>query len=165
MKTDLTADRLRELLDYNPDTGVFTWRKTSGRAGAGSVAGRSHHQGYCQIGVDGYRHSAHRLAWLHFYGEWPKAEIDHINGLRSDNRIANLRDVPLRVNQQNRRQAHATKRSCDLLGVTWNKRQKRWIARLIVDGDVRFVDRFTDPQEAHAAYIEAKRKFHPGSTL
>ena len=97
---DLTAERLREVLAYDAETGVFTWRDNRGsRAPAGSVAGNvSHQRGYRQIRVDYNRYLAHRLAWLYVYGEWPAAQIDHINGQTEDNRIVNLRPATQRQN-------------------------------------------------------------------
>ena len=91
MKT-LTAARLRELLQYDPETGVFTRLvKTSNGIKVGDVAGTADARGYILIRVDGWLHLAHRLAWLHMTCEWPKGMIDHINGVRDDNRWSNLR--------------------------------------------------------------------------
>lgn len=94
MPTDLTADRLREVLAYDAQTGAFTWRVTqSNRAKAGNTAGSLHRQdGYVYIRVDGVLHKAHRLAWLHVHGAWPTAGVDHVNGDRGQNGIANLRE-------------------------------------------------------------------------
>lgn len=95
--------RLQELLEYAPETGVFRWRVNRTSVRAGTMAGRLDSKGYRQISVDGQRYGAHRLAWLYMNGEWPKHEIDHVNGDRDDNRIANLRDVVRTINMRNKR--------------------------------------------------------------
>jgi hypothetical protein len=82
---ELTAERLREVLNYNPGTGVFTWRVQTGRrAPVGAIAGCITWYGYIAIKIDCCRHLAHRLAWFYVTGAWPKDQIDHINGNRSD---------------------------------------------------------------------------------
>ena len=89
--TVLTAERLRELLNYDPLTGVFSWRVNGrGRSGVGTVAGGSNHK---RIAIDKKEYFVHRLAWLYVHGCWPTEDIDHINGDPSDNRIANLREA------------------------------------------------------------------------
>ena len=85
-KTDLTAERLREVLHYNPETGVFTRLKTEKNWRSGDIAG-GFRAGYIQIRVDGAKYSAHRLAWLYAYGVNPIDEIDHIDGNKSNNSI------------------------------------------------------------------------------
>lgn len=99
----LTQLRLKELLHYDPVTGHFTWIvANSNRAPAGTPAGRTgNSHGYCPIGIDGKRYRAHRLAWLYMTGEWPPEHIDHINGVRSDNRWHNLRAATLKENNRN----------------------------------------------------------------
>lgn len=99
---DLDAATVRRLLSYNKGTGVFRWRvANSGRVRVGDVAGSVNSSGYVQIRIFGTKYKAHRLAWLHTYGEWPMMVIDHINRCRSDNRIANLRDVTVGENRRN----------------------------------------------------------------
>jgi hypothetical protein len=93
----LTAERLRERLHYDAETGVFTRRVGSGHAHAGDMAGSVHSTGYVRIGIDGGKYTAHCLAWLYVHGVWPSDQIDHINRNRSDNRIANLRQRRHRV--------------------------------------------------------------------
>ena len=87
----ITQEELKELLDYNPETGLFTWNvynNIKNKTTAGTF-----NDGYIQIKIKQKIYQAHRLAWLYVYGEWPKGQIDHINGIRDDNRIENLRDV------------------------------------------------------------------------
>lgn len=162
--TILTAERLREVLDYNPDTGVFVWKvRTSNRVHIGMTANRSHPAGYLQTRIDCKSYLNHRLAWLYTYGAWPNGDIDHINGFRSDNRIGNLRDVARNINLQNQRHARSDNKASGLLGVSRNK--KRWKARLVIDRKEFHIGTFDTPEEAHAAYIEAKRRLHPGCTI
>ncbi len=161
----LTASRARELLDYNPETGVFTWKvKASSRAMPGDLAGSLTKQGYWRVHVDGCAYKAHRLAWLHVHGEWPSQHIDHINGDKLDNRIANLRDVSLSVNQENRRAAEKGAAS-KLLGVCWASARQTWQAQICVRGRRMFLGYFKTEHEAHSAYLAAKRELHAGNTL
>ena len=164
-KTDLTAQRLRELLHYDPETGVFTWRvQLSMRAPVGRAAGVIQRIGYRIIGIEGTRHYAHRLAWLHVNGQWPKHHVDHMNGVKSDNRIANLRDVSRSVNLQNMRAAPIQNKT-RLIGATWDKSRNAWSAQIRILGKNKALGRFPTAQEAHEAYITAKRQFHEGCTI
>jgi hypothetical protein len=162
MKRSFDAETMRRLLDYEPDTGVFRWRiQPSRNVKAGAVAGCVERNGYIVIGVDGTNFKAHRLAWLHFHGVWPEHDIDHINRVRADNRIANLRDVSRSVNLQN--QTRPQKRGTSgYLGVTWYKRDKRWLAQIRVNGRLKNLGYFSSAEAAHAAYLAAKLRLHPG---
>lgn len=106
---------------------------------------------------------AHRLAWLYVYGEWPNGDIDHIDGDRLNNRIANLRDVSRRVNLENQRRPKACNKS-GFLGVK-TFRDQRFQARIQVRGVQLHLGTFDTPHEAHAAYVAAKRNLHQGCTL
>ena len=162
-KADLTAERLREILHYDPETGVFTWRvKANKRINIGDTAGRINHHGYVVIGVYGNRWQAHRLAWLYTTGSVPKDQVDHINGVRSDNRISNLRDVSGGVNQQNRRSSQKHNR-LGIMGVV--SQGSGYMARIRVGGILHRLGTFKTPELAHAAYLSAKREMHSGSTI
>lgn len=163
-KTDLTAERLREVLAYDPETGIFRW-KVSRPNGVkpGNIAGTSHKDGYRYIKVLGSNWKAHRLAWLYVYGEWPKDVIDHINGESSDNRIANLRDVDRVVNAQNQRRAHKSNKSTGLIGAAKNWGQFR--AGIRIGGKMKHLGNFKTPEEAHQAYLTAKRELHQGCAI
>lgn len=155
----LTSERLRELLDYDPETGVFTWRvNASSRAQVGSVAGSPKAKGYRGIRVEGRSYYEHRLAWLHIHGEWPASHMDHINGVRDDNRLVNLREATATENQQNR---IADKRNTSgVLGVSWCSRDGKWLAQIRLDGKRKYLGRFDTVEEAGAAYAEAKKQLH-----
>lgn len=147
----LTADRLRELLNYDPETGVFTWRvRRSPTCLKGSVAGAINQvSGYRQIGFDGQDYTAHRLAWLYTKREWPLGEIDHKNRVRDDNRIDNLRDATHSNNSANRlKQSNNTS---GLKGVSYHKAAKRWRATIRKE----HLGLFDTREAAHAAYCHA----------
>ncbi|MGV8823023.1 HNH endonuclease signature motif containing protein [Methylibium petroleiphilum] len=169
MKTELTAQRLRELLHYDPETGVFTRAiQLSPRAPAGVVVGGISPRGYVQMGVhQAGNHVAHRLAWLYVHGCWPTGEIDHINGVKTDNRIANLRDVSRTVNQQNRVAALRTNRSTGVLGVERKpgNAARPFLVRIRADGKRVRIGSFDTIEAASEAYIKAKRALHEGCTL
>jgi hypothetical protein len=158
----LTADRVRDVLAYDPETGRFTWRVRRACFAAGSLAGWKTPCGYRYISVDMEVCVAHRLAWLHTHGTWPKGVVDHINGDRADNRIVNLRDVSYAVNAQNRRLAQKNNRS-GLLGVV--KCRGRWRAAIGINGARTWLGTFDTAQEAHEAYLAAKRQMHDGCTI
>ena len=164
---DLTAARLRELLEYNPDTGLFTRVIAVGRHGrrrAGSIAGGVQVDGGIAIAIDGHLHKAHRLAWFYMTGGWPSAVIDHISGDRKDNRWVNLRDVSPAINAQNRRSGQPGSLS-GLLGVTWSKRRKKWMAQIGLNGVNVYLGGFLSAEDASAAYLAAKRGLHPTAPI
>ena len=164
---NLTAQRLRELLDYEPGTGLFRWRMRVGRYGripAGSTAGGLDSNGYVLIRVDGKRYGAHRLAWLHVHGEWPNGEIDHVFGVKHDNRINQLRCVSLAVNQQNIRRPRKTNTS-GYLGVSWHRGTSRWVAQMWINGKNTTLGYFSTAEAAYDAYLSAKRAHHAGCTI
>lgn len=106
---------------------------------------------------------AHRLAWLYVYGEWPQHGLDHINGVRLDNRISNLRDVPQTINLENQRKAKGLTKS-GFLGVE-RTRGGKWAARIVANGKRYGLGVFATPEAAHSAYVTAKRKLHEGCTI
>jgi hypothetical protein len=150
----ITQETLKQLLDYNPATGVFTWKVSrGGRVQIGSIAGCLHKNGYLDIGIKGRNYGAHRLAWLYTHGNWPINVIDHINGIKTDNRIDNLRDVSNRENHNN----HAAHRSVlKKVGSYWHKNNKIWISKIRINGKQVYLGSFKTEQEAHEAYLLAK---------
>lgn len=161
----LTAERLRELLSYEPETGEFRWRVgRGGTAVAGGRAGYTEPRGYRQIGVAGRLYWEHRLVWLYVNGTWPSNQIDHVNGVKGDNRIANLREATVSENGSNQRQAR-TDNKTGLLGVYWNKEHKKFMAKIMFSGKHKYLGYFPTAEEAHQAYLKAKRELHSHCTL
>jgi len=155
----LTSERLRELLSYNAETGVFTWKKTfCARARAGQVAGNKHSLGYIRVRIDGIDQYCHRLAWLYVYGSFPDGILDHKDQNKANNQIANLRLASLSENQQNR---YKQKNNCSgFRGVYWNKSRKKWDAQIQVNGVKKHIGRFETPDAAYAAYCFAAAHMH-----
>ena len=161
MTPELTRAEVSELLSYEPESGVFRWKVDRRRVKAGDVVG-SDRGGYSVIDVNGRQYLAHRLAFLLMTGEWPAEDVDHINGVKDDNRWSNLRAVSRRINMQNLRAAQKNSKT-GLLGVT--KHQGRYMASIEVSGQRKFIGYFDCPHVAHAAYVAAKRIHHEGCTL
>lgn len=158
----LTAKRLRKLLRYNPSTGLFLWvRSPRTRTPVGEVAGSLNAQGYYCIGIRHVVYLAHRLAFLYMTGRWPN-EVDHKNGVKTDNRWCNLRDADRRLNSENTRAPLSTN-STGFLGVAPNGRKFR--AQIVVNQKQICLGTFKTPARAHAEYVKAKRKLHEGCTI
>lgn len=163
MTSALSQEELRAMLHYDPQTGEFVWLvKPSKKLPSGAIAGGLNDEGYRVIRIRGLLHKAHRLAWLYVHGEWPAMCIDHINGVRDDNRTANLRCVSQRANMENQRFAHTNSKT-GLLGVTQDA--GRFTARIRSRGSLRYIGTYATPEEAAAAYIAKKRDLHPGCTI
>lgn len=147
-----TPDRIRELVRYEPDTGHFYDLRTGKqRLSAPNVFG------YLRLSVDGTSYTAHRLAWFYVHGVWPNV-IDHINGDPADNRLCNLRSVTPAENRQNQQRVRSDSKT-GFTGV--QLRKGRFAAVLFVDGRPKEFGRFPTAEEAHASYLEAKRKHYP----
>lgn len=159
----LTQARLQELLVYNPETGTFVWKVAITNVQVGVIAGSLNYRGYCRIKVDGERYYAHRLAWFYTHGRWPAQCLDHINGIRDDNRLVNLREATDAENKQNQRKARSDNTSSGSLGVS--RCNDKWRARIKIDGKLRHLGLFASIEEAHAAYLAAKSALHPFQTL
>jgi hypothetical protein len=161
----ITRARLLELLAYDPASGLFTRLTNAGGRRAGEIAGTPHSHGYTKISVDGTVYLAHRLAWLYAHGSWPSGDIDHKNGLVTDNRLANLRDVPHSVNLENQRRATARNKTSGLLGVSWAANRQGWRADISLANRTKYLGTFATPELAHESYLSAKRELHEGNTL
>lgn len=155
---ELTQARLKELLHYDPETGHFTWLVKVGCVTPGRRAGTKHSGGYVQMKLDGRFYLAHRLAWLYETGSWPPDQIDHVNGIRSDNRICNLRPATPTQNCCNARVR--TKSTSGYKGVCWVARDKRWMASITVNKKTEYLGYFKTAEQAHAAYVEAASRLH-----
>lgn len=156
---------LKEWLSYDPATGEFRWlKKPSHRINVGALAGARMVGGtdYIQIMKSKQAYLAHRLAWVYMTGQLPPNMIDHINGIRHDNRWCNLRPADHAINQQNQRKARSNSQT-GVLGVTCSGRGYRAIVG--ANGRNHYSTTYTTIEEAAAAYIEMKRRLHPGCTI
>lgn len=158
INSGLTAEALRNALHYCPETGQWRWLvQMSFRKPAGSMAGDLKPSGYILIGLGGLRYRAHRLAWLYMTGEWPAAQVDHKNNIRSDNSWLNLR---LADNQQNQANSRCSKNNkCGLKGAFWNKQKGKWQAKISPNGKSVHLGFFTSASLAHQAYASAAERY------
>ena len=162
-----TKKDLCKILQYAPKEGAFYWLidHKHPKARIGLRAGRINALGRLQIGIHGKQVFVHKLVWLFETGKWPTKMIDHINGNPQDNRFENLRLSDHRLNGQNQKAHRPKNKSTQLLGTSWHKRQKKYIASIKVNGKKKHIGYFDTATEAHAAYIAAKRIYHPAGEL
>ncbi|MBN5205363.1 HNH endonuclease [Serratia marcescens] len=151
-------DHLYSVLNYDKDTGQFTWKANKGKMKSGQPAGSVMRTGYVRIFVDRKPYLAHRLAWAFFNGEHPDGYIDHVNGNRCDNRITNLRIATHQENIWNSECSKSNKTG--LKGVHFNARDKKFIAQITVNGKRKCLGSFENKHEAYEAYINEARLSH-----
>ncbi len=163
----LTAERLRQLLSYDAETGLFRWRTRRSRlAVAGSVAGTIHKNGdyrCIQIKIDGRHYKAHRLAWLYVTGEWPIVDVDHRDGSPLNNRLRNLRVATKSHNQQNRARSQRNSKT-GVKGVSpvnsaAGYARPMYAAHIQVSGKRMFLGAYPTVEEAAAAYQSAESEY------
>lgn len=153
----LTLSRVREVLDYDPLTGIFTWRvRTSNRVQVGDQAGVVSDNGYIFLLVDNDKVLAHRLAWFYVYGVWPKNQIDHIDRNRASNALANLREATMSENAANG--VLRSNNKSGYRGVSWDKRRSKWVARIVKEYKQHVLGYFVSKEDAYAAYLSAARE-------
>jgi hypothetical protein len=156
----LDVKQLFNYLNYDPNTGVFTWKVNTARSGTISeIAGNVNCRGYRSIWINGLQFKAHRLAWAMSYGEWPDLDIDHINQNKSDNRICNLRHASRSENMFNRGKNKNNKSG--IKGVHFCKCTGMWRAQMILNFKHVNIGRFKTKEEAAEAYLK-KAKEHRG---
>jgi len=166
-----TAERVRSLLDYNAETGILTWRqrprsdfnsdaqhKRWRTMFAGREAGTLHHSGYRRIRIDGQFFSAHRVIWLHVHGRWPRDQIDHINRIKDDNRLANLREATLWQNMRNKHR-YRNNRS-GVPGVCWRPHRRAWGVYISIYKRRIHLGYYTNFERAVAARTAAAELLH-----
>jgi hypothetical protein len=174
-----SPEALRQLFRYEPDTGKLFWKPRSEKMFACGDHGAKHNcfvwnskyankQAFTSIDSKGYRQTnlggkvlrAHRVAWAVYFGEWPKHQIDHINGDRTDNRIVNLRDVEEPENKKNQKKFKDNKSGVS--GVCWHKRSKKWVAQIASGKKYYYLGLFETKEEAAIARkaAEVKLGFH-----
>lgn len=159
----VTQERLKELLNYDPDTGVFTWKRRDWYTGkreawnvkyADKPAGCVHDStGYVKIRVDKRLYLAHRLAWIYVHGKISDMEIDHINHNGVDNRLVNLRLATSKQNKFNKR--ISSKNASGYKGISFHKKLNKWAAYISRNKKTIYLGLFDTPQEAHKEYTKA----------
>lgn len=163
MKHPLTQERLLEFLDYNPDSGLFTWRvyrNRDARQGdiAGHVATITGGRKYIRIRIDRRQYFAQRLAWLYMMGAWPDWLIDHADNDGLNNRWLNLRQATVSQNSANRKRARLN--TTGFKGATLLKSgTRRYQAQITVRGNAKYLGVYSTPEDAHAAYLSAAEHY------
>ena len=152
----ITQDQLKTQVSYDPETGVFMRIKFHGKQISGKPLGTLMRWGYVQCRIMGNTYLMHRIAWLYVYGQYPQGEVDHINGVRSDNRIVNLRDVSHKQNQEN--QKLIIRNSSGYRGVSWTEHAKKWRAYVCHHDDRQHLGYFDSVEEAAAIAKEARNR-------
>ena len=152
----ITQSALKELLKYDPDTGLFAWKNRRIGVKKSLEAGSMQKNGYFVIGIRGKKYYSHRLAWLHEKGEFPPDNIDHINGNRQDNRMCNLRAASVQQNNFNR--AAQRNNKSGYKGVCWSGIKRKWQADICLEGRHVCLGYFHSPAMAHLAYCKAAKK-------
>ena len=156
---ELRSDNVLDYVTYNQDTGIFSWKgRASLSVPIGGVVGSKTKSGYVEARIGGRRYLLHRLAWFVVHGEWPNGEIDHINGIRDDNRIDNLRVATFCNNQQNK--GVRVDNTSGVKGVCWDKWSKSWKARVSSNGVLVYEGRFKNIDDANAAVERARIEHH-----
>lgn len=153
----ISAEHLMAVIEYFPATGDMVWRATGKRAGCRRA------DGYVVIRIDGVLYYRHRLAWVYMNGCHPEQAIDHINGVKGDDRLENLRDVDIRTNSENQRKPKLKTSAAGFLGV--QKNHSGWQAVIWVKGERLCLGTYKTPEIAHSAYVAAKREMHDGCTI
>ena len=160
----ITEENLRSVLRYDPETGAMTWvqcqrkSKAWNAQWAGKPAGCVLNIGYVQIQIDGVRYSAHRLAFLYMTGRFPDRWVDHINGIRSDNRWSNLRPATPGENLQNMKVDKRNKSGWR--GVSWAKSMNKWQASIQVNRTPKHLGYFETAEDAGEAYLREQSRLH-----
>lgn len=160
-ESTLTAETVRQLLDYDIHTGLFRWKTgthPNWRRKVGAVAGGIRKSGYVTIQIYGRNYFAHRLAWLYVNGEWPANIIDHIDNCRSNNAFLNLREA--NQNQNSHNSGVPKTNTSGFKGVTWDKRKRKWQAAIKVKGKSMFLGLYDQKELAFSAANAARAKYH-----
>ena len=155
----ISHKKLTELVSYDQNTGLFTrLKRTAPRTNPGELAGNKNNKGYIRLMLNCKNYQAHRLVWFYVTGFWPKKQIDHINGVKTDNRIANLRLANGYESQQNRKLNKNN--TSGHHGVSYDKNVKKWRARIKANGVRVSCGFYVSPEDASMAYLSAKGKLH-----
>lgn len=153
----LGVKQLFDYLNYDPQTGVFTWKVNAARGEKiGDIAGNVNHRGYRSIWINGLQFFAHRIAWAMSYGEWPELDVDHINQNKSDNRICNLRHASRSENMFNR--GKNKNNTSGIKGVVFCKQTGKWRAQMMMNRKSVNIGRFATKEQAAEAYLQKARE-------
>lgn len=155
----LTQAELQSQFHYDPETGIFTRLKNKHKSNV-----KLKENWYFYICINNKSYVAHRLVWLYIYGRFPTNMLDHINGIKNDNRLCNLREVTHAQNMQNIIIPRVTNKS-GLLGVTYRKDKNKYIGQCTFNKKLHATKYFDTAEEAHEAYLELKRKLHEFCTI
>lgn len=148
---EFNINEIKDILYYDEFSGVFTWKvDRNNRTRKGMVSGKKNKDGYIEINTMGKIHMAHRLAWEMYHGVKPNNEIDHINGVRDDNRITNLREATRSENNRNKSVNKSSQSG--IKGVTYHKQNGKWSSRIFVNGKIKNIGYFNTKEEAGEAY-------------
>lgn len=161
----ITFEQLHQIFDY--DGTHLVWKQSGRNRRVGSIAGCTNTLGYRVIRICGALELEHRLVWLWHYGIYPEKNLDHANGDRSDNRLDNLRECSQAQNLQNRARPKKNRKH-QWQGCDFHKTMNKWRVRIRANGAIHLIGYYTDPEEAQAAYFEAKERlhtFHPDPVL
>ena len=154
-KKKLTQERLKEALHYDPETGIFVWKISTGNVKTGDIANCLSFYGYIRIQVEEVRYPAHRLAWLYIYGYFPENDIDHIDRVKTNNRINNLREVSMSCNMRNT--GNQKNNTSGVKGITFDKINNKWKARVKVNGKTKHLGRYKDFNDAVCARLAGEQ--------
>jgi hypothetical protein len=160
--TDISYNRLIELVDYDFETGLFTRKKAVGRSFEARVLGYQKNNGYVAFTLDSKKYYAHRLAWLFVHKKFPTHDVDHIDGNRANNKISNLRDIPRSLNLENTIKAKSSNKSTGLIGSYLHEPTGKFMSRIQVNKKDKYLGLYETAQLAHEAYMNAKKQLHKG---
>ncbi len=156
----LTLEQLQARLNYNSETGIFTWLPGQTRPRIKKESAGTKNDGYIKIQISKAKYilNSSRLAWLYFYKKWPDKQIDHIDGNRENNAIKNLREATPQQNSQNRKRKKTA--SSKYKGMLWHKRLKKWQPMIVVNKKIIYLGLFKNEEEAAEAHRLAAEKYH-----
>jgi len=160
-KQTITQEELKQLLSYDPETGVFVWNSARRKGSvSGETVGYIHHSGYRYCEIKGKHYAVHRVVWLYIYGEIPDCSIDHIDGDRRNNRLKNLRLAKNNHADNGQNRKLNCNSSTGFMGVSFQKSSKKYVARISKNKISYFLGEFSSPEEASLAYKKAKKELH-----
>lgn len=155
-----TAERVRQLFNYDPVTGILSWKEGLSHRSAGKIVGGGLlKDGYHRVSVDDSSWSQHRIIWLYVHGFWPPSEIDHVNGIRTDNRIVNLRMANRSQNASNARKPKTNTSGYKGVGLHKHHGKYRWRAAISINGKQKTLGHRDCPFEAYQLYCAAAVKY------